>query len=101
MESTELISTVLVQRKCGVRGCYRYQCKESEAKGHTLCFVHLPEKVKVVISERKKKEEKLKEDAKLKREFARIRAREKKEREAERKADRKARQKAKKKAKKK
>ncbi|MBI5884563.1 hypothetical protein HZB89_00525 [archaeon] len=91
-----MISSVLTQKKCGVRGCYRYQCKESEAKGFTLCFVHLPDRVKSVISERKKKEEKMKEDERFKREVARIMKREKKEQEDERKAKRKAKKQAKK-----
>jgi hypothetical protein len=85
-----LISSVLTQKKCGVRGCYRYQCKESEAKGYTLCFVHLPEKVKSVISERKKKEEQMKEETRFQRELSRIRKQEEKEMEAEKKAKKKA-----------
>lgn len=85
-----MISSVLTQKKCGVRGCYRYQCKESEAKGYTLCFVHLPEKVKSVISERKKKEEQMKEETRFQRELARIRKQEEKEMEAEKKARKKA-----------
>lgn len=80
-----MIMNVMTPRKCGVRGCYRYQCKEVEAKGYTLCYVHLPEKIKTVVYERKKKDEKMKEDERFNREVARIRKQEKKELEVERK----------------
>ena len=75
----ELIYSVLRQKKCGVRGCYRTVCLDKEAEGFILCFVHLPERVKEKITERKKIEETMKEDARYKREMQKIRRIEKKE----------------------